>query len=350
MTDGRPARWWRRDGDVVACDLCPNACRLGKDGSRGICGTRFRDGGELRTFAGGPPVAIHLDPIEKKPLYHFLPGSTTWSLGATGCNLGCRHCQNWRISMDRRGDPDSVKADPAAVADDALRLGASSVSFTYNEPLIAAESVIETALECRARGLRTIAVTNGYANEGCAREFFAAMDATNIDLKAFSETFYRRICKGRLDPVLRTLELVREAGRCHLEIAFLLIPGFNDADTELRAMGAWIRTRLGPDVPLHVTAFHPDHEMPDVPPTSAGRILQAREILRSEGMEFVYPGNIGPSTESDTRCPDCGLRLVDRAGYRPMVVADPTDGCPGCGKRIPGLFRTSAPDHDPANR
>lgn len=340
MTNSAVASWWHADGAVVACDLCPNGCRLLHDGSNGICGLRFREGGELRTRGWNGAAAAHLDPVEKKPLHHFLPGSTTFSVGMTGCNLGCIHCQNWSLSMDRTGSL-PLPLSPETIVRQALHLNASSVAFTYNEPLISAESWIEVAKECHRNGLRTIAVSNGYAAPECAREFFGNMDAANIDLKGFSESFYRRVCKGRLQPVLDTLELVRRLGSCHLEITTLLIPTWNDDEQELRAMGGWIRQRLGADTPTHVSAFHPDHHARDIPATSPTQVMRARSILLEEGLEFVYAGNIADQEGADTICPDCRGILVERQGFTVLGNRIRDGKCPDCGLRIPGVFPES---------
>lgn len=338
MIQEAPARWWHLDGNVVACDLCPNGCRMKSDGARGTCGLRFRRDGALWTHGWNGVAAVHLDPVEKKPLHHFLPGSSTFSMGLSGCNLGCLHCQNWSLSASRGGAPMPIALEPEAIAGWAIRDGATSVSFTYNEPLISAEFWIETAKECHRRGLRTIAVTNGYASPECAREFFSHMDAANVDLKGFSDDFYRKTCKGRLEPVLRTLRDIRALGTCHLELTTLLIPTKNDAAADLRAMAGWILGDLGAETPCHVSAFHPDHRMLDVPATSLEEVVRARTLLREEGLAYVYSGNVADPGGSDTLCPGCGSLLLERSGFE--LLADRlVDGkCPGCRRPVPGVW------------
>lgn len=339
MSASASARWWRSDGDAIVCELCPQMCRIVHDQDAGGCGVRYRSGAELRTRAWGGAMVAHLDPIEKKPLYHVLPGSATFSLGMRGCNLDCRHCQNWTLSADRRTEDPPLAVSPEDIAAEALRRGAASVAFTYNEPLISAEFWIEVARECRRRSLRVVAVTNGYANPEVAREFFAHMDAANVDLKSFSDRFYVRICRGRLRPVLRTLEEIRAIGTCFLEITTLLIPGRNDDPKELEALGRWVVDHLGADTPLHVSAFHPDHQLLDHPPTTPAQIALARRVLLEQGLRFVYSGNVHDPAGESTRCPDCGALLLERSGF--TVLADHLqDGnCPSCGRPIPGLWR-----------
>jgi len=333
-----PARWWRRAGEVVVCDLCPNGCRIGTDGHGGICGLRYREGGALWTRGWNGAAAIQIDPVEKKPLHHFLPGSRTLSLGMTGCNLSCLHCQNWQLSDDRSGGTLPMPLEPEDVATRALRAGVSSVSFTYNEPLISAEFWIEVAAACRRHGLRTVAVSNGFAQPACAREFFGAMDAANIDLKAFSDGFYRSVCKGRLEPVLRVLEQVRALGTCHLELATLLIPTRNDGVDELRALGGWVVDHLGAGTPLHVTAFHPDHRLRDLPPTAVEQVLAARTLLRETGLEHVYAGNVRDAEAGNTFCPGCGGCLVRRDGWRILEARIEDGKCPSCLRAVPGVW------------
>lgn len=338
MIQEAPARWWHASGAQVVCELCPNECRIGTDGARGVCGLRFRKEGALWTRGWNGAAAVHLDPVEKKPLHHFLPGSRTLSLGLVGCNLGCLHCQNWSLSASRGGAPMPISLTPEAIADRALREEAASVSFTYNEPLISAEFWIETAKECRRRGLRTIAVTNGYANPGCAREFFGHMDAANVDLKGFSEDFYKSVCKGSLEPVLRTLREIVALGTCHLELATLLIPTKNDDDAELREMARWVVGHLGAETPLHVSAFHPDYRMLDVPGTSLEEVVRVRTLLREEGLAYVYSGNVADPGGSDTLCPGCGAQLLERSGFDVLVNRLVDGKCPDCGRPVPGVW------------
>ncbi|RMF84319.1 MAG: AmmeMemoRadiSam system radical SAM enzyme, partial [Nitrospirae bacterium] len=258
-----PARWWTPlEGGAVRCDLCPRDCRL-KPGQRGHCFVRANEGGELVLTTYGRSSGFCLDPIEKKPLNHFLPGSATLSFGTAGCNLACRFCQNWDISKSRDTDTLAAAASPEAIAARAAELGARSVAFTYNDPVIFAEYAVDTAVACHAREVATVAVTAGYIHPEPRAELFAHMDAANVDLKGFTDDFYRRLCRGHLEPVLDTLRYLVHETDCWVEITTLLIPGWNDGDEEVRAEAAWIREELGPHVPLHLTAFHPDFKMLD---------------------------------------------------------------------------------------
>jgi len=335
---GSKARWWRQDDQVVVCDLCPHHCRIAQEGARGICGVRILSQGALQTLAWGGAATIHLDPMEKKPLYHFLPGTQTLSLGMFGCNLGCRHCQNWTLSAQRQVSSLPVSFDPSQIVQMALDHCADSISFTYNEPLISAEFWIEVAQECHHHGLKAVAVTNGYANPVCARDFFSHMDAANVDLKAFSERFYRRVCKGHLKPVLSNLELIRELGSCHLEITTLLIPTQNDSPTEIQSLAKWVTQHLGADTPLHFSAYHPDYNAHDWPPTPEATVVAATNIARSEGLHFVYTGNLHDIEGSRTRCPKCGVSLLERDGFLVTFAKLSHGACEGCGTQLPGVF------------
>lgn len=335
-----PARYGRNLSDGrVRCDLCPHHCLL-RDGERGICHVRAARGGRLETAAFGRIGGLSADPIEKKPLYHMLPGTRTLSFGAIGCNLSCAFCQNASISRPRDERGLRLAARPEDIAGAAVRAGCPSVSFTYNEPIVSFEFTLATAAACRERGLRTIAVTAGYIEREPAREFFGLMDAANVDLKAFSEGFYRRFCGARLAPVLRALERIHEHSRCHVELTTLLIPGANDGDEAIRRMTRWAASRLGPDTPWHFTAFFPAHRLTDRPPTPPDTLRRAREIALSEGIRYAYTGNLSDDEGQSTWCPGCGDRLVERSGYRTRVLGlSPEGACARCGQAIPGLWR-----------
>ncbi len=336
-----PARWWTAVPDAAGprfrCDLCPRACLL-RPGQRGFCFVRAATDEGIVLTTWGRSSGFCVDPIEKKPLYHFLPGTPVLSFGTAGCNLGCRFCQNWDISKAREMDRLQSRATPEAIARAAAETGSRSVAFTYNDPVIFAEYAIDAALACRERGIAAVAVTAGYVSAGPREEFFAVMDAANVDLKAFSDDFYRRLCSGRLGPVLDTLRyLVRET-RVWVEITTLLIPGENDGDAELHALSAWVRDELGPHVPLHFTAWHPAWRM-DGRPTPPSTLRRARRIAREEGLHFVYTGNVHDPEGGSTWCPGCGALLVERDGYALGRWGLDADGCCArCGTPIPGRF------------
>lgn len=331
------ARWWHAldDGRVV-CDLCPQACHL-SDGQWGACFARLAVGGTLVTTGWGHPTGFQVDPVEKKPLFHFLPGSRTYSFGTVGCNLSCRFCQNWELSQARSRA--AVVATPRDIASAAVQAGCRSVAFTYNDPVVFAEFALDTAAAAHERGLKTIAVTAGYLNAPARRDFYASMDAANIDLKAFHDEFYRKVCGASLRPVLDTLVYVARETSCWLEVTTLLIPGHNDGDDEIASMTQWAVRELGPDIPWHFSAFHPDHRMRDVPPTPSATLTRARTIALDAGLRFVYTGNVVDPQGAKTRCPGCGLALIDRDWFRVEKNLLAEEGrCPRCGLSIPGVF------------
>ncbi len=333
-----PARWWRRLEDGrLQCELCPRLCRLG-EGQRGFCFGRMNQGGRMVLTSYGRSSGLAIDPIEKKPLYHYFPGSRVLSFGTAGCNLGCRFCQNWSISTAGAQDRLSEPAAPAAIARAAAEQGCRSVAFTYNEPIIFAEYALDTAAACRELGIRTVAVTAGSIAAAARPAFFAGMDAANIDLKGFSDKFYREMCLGRLEPVLETLEFVARETGVWLELTTLLIPGHNDSDEELERMGGWVAERLGVDVPLHFTAFHPDHRLRDVCATPTATLARARGIARAQGLRHVYIGNAHDPDGMTTWCPGCGRGVIERAWSR-VGARHLVDGrCVFCSELIPGHF------------
>ncbi|MCX8005324.1 MAG: AmmeMemoRadiSam system radical SAM enzyme [Burkholderiaceae bacterium] len=301
----QPARWWHRlDDGRIQCDLCPRDCRL-HEGQRGLCFVRQRRGDAMVLTTHGRSSGFCIDPIEKKPLHHFYPGSSVLSFGTAGCNLACKFCQNWDISKSREMDRLMDAASPARIAQVARAYGCRSVAFTYNDPVIFAEYALDTAAACRELGLKAVAVTAGYIHAQPRREFFAAMDAANVDLKGFTEDFYFRLTGAHLAPVLETLEYIAHETDCWLEITTLLIPGHNDADAEIDALTRWIAQTLGTDVPLHFTAFHPDYKMRDVPPTPPATLMRARRIALANGLRYVYTGNVRDPEGGTTYCPGC---------------------------------------------
>ncbi len=331
--------WHRLDDGRLQCDLCPRHCRL-REGQRGLCYVRQRLDDEVRLVTYGRSSGFCIDPIEKKPLNHFYPGSAVLSFGTAGCNLACKFCQNWDMSKSREMDTLADAASPARLAEVARREQCLSVAFTYNDPIIFHEYAIDVAAACREAGVFTVAVTAAYVDPEPRVEFFAAMDAANVDLKAFSERFYRKICGGELAPVLETLEYIHHETDVWLELTTLLIPGENDSESELQAMTQWVVERLGPDVPMHFTAFHPDWKMRDKPPTPAATLTRAREIARANGVHFAYTGNVHDSDGGSTWCPQCDTLLIERDWYRlGRWQLDSGGNCQNCGYRLPGRFQ-----------
>jgi pyruvate formate lyase activating enzyme len=334
-----PARHWHALPDGrIQCDVCPRECRLG-DGQRGLCFVRARQAGALVLTTYGRSSGFCIDPIEKKPLAHFLPGTPVLSFGTAGCNLACKFCQNWDISKSRDVDTLADAASPATIAAAAAAEGCRSVAFTYNDPTIFLEYAIDTALACGARGLKTVSVSAGYISPKPREELYRVIDAANIDLKAFTEGFYARVCGGKLGAVKDTLEyLVRETS-VWTEITTLLIPGLNDADAEIDAMTRWIADRLGLMVPLHFTAFHPDWKMLDRPPTPPATLRRARDIARANGLLYVYVGNVHDEEGDSTYCHGCGTCVIGRDWYEITAWRLTGDGrCERCGTRCAGVF------------
>lgn len=326
-------RWQHRLADGrVQCDLCPRHCRL-REGQRGFCFVRGCRGGRIVLDTYGRSSGFAIDPVEKKPLNHFYPGSSVLSFGTAGCNSACRFCQNWDISTSRQWDTLAAEASPGAIAAAAAREGAEAVAFTYNDPIVFAEYAIDTAAACHERGVRTIAVTAGYMS-ACARpDFYGVMDAANIDLKGFSEEFYRTVTGTHLADVLDTIAYAVNGTDAWVELTTLLIPGLNDDEAQLRAECAWIRETCGADVPLHFSAFHPAYKMADLPPTPVGTLVRARRIALDEGLRYVYTGNVFNREGDTTFCPGCGRALIVRDWYDIVSCALTADGrCPGCGK------------------
>ena len=346
-----PAQWWYPDSSgsmtTLVCELCPRQCRIANGGA-GYCFARQNHNGQLVSAVYGCSTGFCIDPIEKKPLYHFLPGTPTLSFGTIGCNLGCRHCQNWQTSRCRSLDILTEHATPDMIADTAKQLGCPSVSLTYNEPIVWAEYAVDTAHACRKRGVKTVAVTNGTIRPEPAKWFFEHIDAANVDLKSFRDSFYRDIAGGSLQPVLDTLIYLAKQTGVWLEITNLIIPGENDSPDELKDLCNWIVTELGEHVPLHFSAFHPAHKLLHRPPTDAETLLRACDIARSCGLRYVYPGNLASTQHQTTNCGKCGVSLLARNGYGTAAtgILLPTEvgghaTCRQCGERLAGVF---APD------
>ena len=334
-----PGRWWHKlDDGRIQCDLCPRDCKL-HEGQRGACFVRKMEGGEMILTTYGRSSGFCIDPIEKKPLAHFYPGSSVFSFGTAGCNLACKFCQNWDISKSREMDRLMDQAKPEEIAQAAARNGCKSVAFTYNDPVIFAEYAMDVADACHARGIKTVAVTAGYMHDQARREFYAKMDAANVDLKAFTEDFYFKLTGAHLQPVLDTLIYLKRETQVWLEITTLLIPGKNDSDEEITALSQWIAKELGPDVPLHFSAFHPDHKMLDTPATPPETLKRARDIALKAGLHYVYTGNVHNIEGDTTFCPACKTPLIVRDWYQIQDYRLTDDGhCPQCQTKIAGHF------------
>ncbi len=338
-----PGRWWHLLSDGrMQCDLCPRDCRL-HEGQRGACFVRQRGEGETRDqmllTTYGRSSGFCIDPIEKKPLKHFYPGSSVLSFGTAGCNLACKFCQNWDISKSKNMDRLADQASPEAIAQTAVNGKCKSVAFTYNDPVIFAEYAMDVADACHAHGVKTVAVTAGYMHDAPRREFYAKMDAANVDLKAFTDDFYFKLCGAHLQPVLDTLVYLERETAVWVEITTLLIPGKNDSVEEITAMCAWIMKELGPDVPLHLTAFHPDFKMNDLPRTPAETLHRARRIAQDAGLHYVYTGNIHDTEGGTTYCPQCHAALVVRDWHQINAYeVTPESKCPRCATTIAGEF------------
>ena len=341
-TDLFPARYWHALSDGrIQCDVCPRLCKL-HDGQRGLCFVRAREGDGLVLTTYGRSSGFCIDPIEKKPLNHFLPGTPVFSFGTAGCNLTCKFCQNWDISKAREVDKLNQSAAPAQIAAAARELGCRSVAFTYNDPVIFLEYAVDTAIACHEAGLKTVAVTAGYITREARGDFYQHIDAANVDLKAFTEPFYRNLCGGRLSDVLDTLVWLRHSTKVWLEITTLLIPGENDSDAELAALSSWIAAELGPDVPLHFSAFHPDWRMLDKPPTPPATLTRARAIAMARGLRYVYTGNVHDPAGGSTWCHACGGLLIERDWYElGRWGLDEAGGCAACGTAAAGVFEAA---------
>lgn len=337
--DTHPARYWHAlDDGRIQCDLCPRDCRL-HEGQRGACFVRQMVDGKMVLTTYGRSSGFCIDPIEKKPLNHFYPGSSVFSFGTAGCNLACKFCQNWDISKSRDMDRLMDAASPVEIAEAAARHGCRSVAFTYNDPVIFAEYAIDTAVACHERGIATVAVTAGYIHPEPRRDFYAVMDAANVDLKAFTDDFYVHQTGAHLAPVLDTLLYLHHETRVWVEITTLLIPGLNDSDAELTALSRWVADELGPDVPLHFTAFHPDYKLDQIPPTPPVTLTRARQIARDAGLHYVYTGNVHDTDGGSTHCPSCGQVVIERDWYNILAYRlDAKGACKTCGHPIAGRF------------
>jgi pyruvate formate lyase activating enzyme len=344
--------WHPLDDGRLQCDVCPRFCKL-REGQRGLCFVRARQNDAIVLTTYGRSSGFCVDPIEKKPLNHFLPGTAVLSFGTAGCNLACKFCQNWDISKSRENDRLQVSASPEAIAEAALETGSRSVAFTYNDPVIFLEYADDVAIACRERGVKTVAVTAGYISAEPREAFFRHMCAANVDLKAFTERFYWKVCGGHLAPVLESIEYLRHETDVWFEITNLLIPGENDSEAEIDEMTQWIMERLGPDVPLHFTAFHPDWKMTSHQNTPRQTLTRSRDIALKNGLRYVYTGNVRDFKGSSTYCHACGEILIGRDGYQlstwNMAVENERASCGSCGTPVAGVY-DSAPGQWGARR
>lgn len=331
--------YWHALADgQLQCDLCPRHCKL-REGQRGLCFVRQRLDDEVKLVSYGRSSGFCVDPIEKKPLNHFYPGSRVLSFGTAGCNLACKFCQNWDMSKSRQMDTLADAASPEQLARAAREADCTSVAFTYNDPVIFLEYAVDVAAACRDAGVNTVAVTAGYIDPEPRKVFFRSVDAANVDLKAFTDAFYYRICGSHLAPVLDTLTFIRHETDTWLELTTLLIPGENDSDAEIDAMTRWVVNELGPDVPMHFTAFHPDWKMPDHARTPASTLARARDIALANGVRYAYTGNVRDRLGGSSWCHSCGQLLIERNGYQLGAWGlDARGCCSGCGERLAGYF------------
>jgi pyruvate formate lyase activating enzyme len=322
---------------IVKCTLCAQGCVI-RDGERGACGARANVGGELRSLVYGRPVSIHVDPIEKKPFYHFLPGSAAFSLATAGCPLHCKFCQNWELSQARPEDFDVEFVPPARIAGEAAQRKAPVIAFTYNEPTVFIEYFTDIARIARERRISSVLVSCGFMTEEPLAEMCSVLDAIKIDLKGFDEEFYRRVCRAELKPVLRSIKRVAKSG-VHLEIVNLVVPTLNDTDTMLDALCRWVADEIGPDVPVHFTRFHPDYQMLHLPPTPVETLERAYEIAKTRGLHYAFVGNVPGHPGNHTYCPKCGKAVVTRTGFFVSELRVEDGRCKYCSQTVAGVWK-----------
>jgi len=326
----------RLNANIIRCEICPNECEV-KPGERGFCGIRENRGGKYYLITHSRPCSMNIDPIEKKPLFHFYPGERAFSIATAGCNIACKFCQNWEISQYRPEEVPYTKAGPSEIAEMAYKSGCKTIAYTYSEPVVFYEFMRDTAIEGNKRGIKSVVITNAYINERPLTELMKVVGAIKVDFKAFNDSFYHNVCKGELKPVLRSMELIARAG-IHLEIVHLTIPTLNDSEKEIREMAKWIKSNLGEFVPLHFTRFHPMYKLKNLPPTPPSTIIRAREIAMSEGLKYVYTGNLPGNDGENTYCHKCGKLLIKRLGFYIKENKIKDGKCPYCSQKIPGVF------------
>ena len=336
VSDREALAWETMDGGLVRCTLCPRGCVV-PDGRRGYCEVRENRGGTYRTLVYGRVCSAHVDPIEKKPLFHFLPGSQAFSIATAGCNVECQFCQNWEISQALPENIQSKELPPAAVVEAARRYDCPSIAFTYSEPTVFYEFTLDTAVAAKEAGVHSVTISNGYINADPMKRLCESLSAVKIDLKAFSEEFYRTYVRGELKPVLKTVKLVRSLGK-HLELVTLLIPGLNDSEAEVRDLSRWVMDNLGPDVPMHFSRFHPAYKMMNLPVTPVRTVQRACEIALEAGVHYAYTGNAAGSAHESTRCHSCGETVIERYGNMVTAMRVKDGRCPKCDTAIPGVW------------
>ena len=333
--------WHTLEDGRIQCDVCPRYCKL-REGQRGLCFVRARDNDQIVLATYGRSSGFCIDPIEKKPLNHFLPGTPTLSFGTAGCNLSCKFCQNWDMSKSKEMDILADSASPEKIAEAARKTGARSVAFTYNDPVIFLEYAMDTAKACHQQDIKTVAVTAGYIAEGAREVFFEHIDAANIDLKSFTEDFYWKLTGGHLNDVLETLRYLKHKTDVWFELTTLIIPGKNDSDAEILEMSRWVVNELGTDVPMHFSAFHPDFKMTNIGRTPSDTLLRARDIAMQSGVDYVYAGNIIDRESNSSWCPKCGHLLIERQSYQLGEWGLTPEGhCEKCAHPIPGVFEAT---------
>jgi pyruvate formate lyase activating enzyme len=331
------ARYYQKLAEKrVECQLCPNRCKVA-DLERGTCGVRENRGGTYMTLVHSRAVSANVDPIEKKPLFHFLPGSTAFSIATAGCNMECKFCQNWQISQYRPEQVRAMRLPPERVHEMAAAAGSRSIAYTYSEPTVYYEYMADTAALGKRTGVRSVVVSAGFIEEQPLKDLLPHVDAIKIDLKGFRQSFYDRLCRGQLKVVLRTLEIVRSAGKW-LEIVVLIVPTMNDTEAEVRDMTRWVKTTLGPDVPVHFTRFHPTYRLRNLPRTPTGTLERCHEIAKAEGIHYAYLGNVPGHPAENTYCPGCGERVIERAGMAVQAVRLVGGHCPKCKRALAGVW------------
>jgi pyruvate formate lyase activating enzyme len=334
----REASWYRKlEEGRIECQLCPQGCKVA-DRERGTCGNRENRGGTYYTLVHSLACAVHVDPIEKKPFFHVLPGEKALSFSTAGCNVECKFCQNWEISQFRPEQVPAYYLPPEELVTTATRTGSKLTAATYGEPVVFWEYVRDVAIAANAAGLRPTVVSNGFIQEQPLREIVPLLSAIKVDLKSFSDEFYRQQVRGKLEPVLKTLQVIREVGTW-FEIVVLLVPTLNDSEAEIEALAAWVVGNLGPDVPLHFTRFHPTYRLTELPPTPVATLERSWNIARDQGLHFAYLGNVPGHPGENTVCPGCGKILIRRMGFRILEMSLVDGTCPNCGRSIPGVWK-----------
>ena len=332
-----PARWWKNAGELrIECELCPNKCRVA-DRERGTCGVRENRDGKYYTLVYGRPCSIHIDPVEKKPFFHVLPGATAFSLAAPGCNIQCKFCQNWEISQVRPEQVQTFAKSPEAIAQGAKHFGSPLIACTYSEPVVWSEYVFDIAAAAQKAGLKTLMVSNGYIEKGAMNDLCGVLGAVKIDLKAMTEKFYKEQCVGKLAPVLDTLRLLAKH-KMWTEIVTLVIPGLNDSEQEARDLARFVKNDLGPDVPVHFTRFHPSYRLQNVPSTPVSTLTKLRDISMAEGLSYVYVGNVPGHPGNNTYCPGCHKMLIKRLSMVTLENRIASGKCPDCKRAIAGIW------------